>query len=32
MDWLFTDENISTAVVIVGFSLFVVVLMLLSRN
>jgi hypothetical protein len=32
MDWLFTDENIATAIVIVGFCLFLVVLVLLSRS
>jgi hypothetical protein len=31
MDWLFTDENLATAIVIVGFCLFVVVLILLAR-
>jgi hypothetical protein len=31
MDWLLTDENLATAVVIVGFCLFVIVLVLLAR-
>jgi hypothetical protein len=31
MDWLFTDENVATAVVIVGFCLFVIVLMMVAR-
>lgn len=31
MDWLLTDENMATAIVIVGFCLFVVVLILLAR-
>jgi hypothetical protein len=31
MDLLFTDENLATAIVIVGFCLFVAVLILLAR-
>jgi hypothetical protein len=31
MDWLFTDENVATAVVVAGFCLFSITMCLFAR-
>jgi hypothetical protein len=32
MDWLLTDENVATAIVIAGFGLFTLAMYLLARS